>query len=747
MVKRSKDRPKDKVSKPGKRKEFVNSLRSRLTKRYQDEARGSQRSKRVPDRSKEVEARGSHCLEKVNESMVKEEDHGSVQFREDAELSLEDEKRLRNALNNGVDDLDIIYRDGIAGTEVSRSLNEDGESNNNEHVDLIDQDQTNLKCYDSTPMKSTIEILKGTGTTVVDDPENSEEGNTSVERVSTEETDLMAIGEVFSDIHDACNASNEVEGNNDAIVTLQSENDEADFVETLRSMTDLMPENIEYVKKTACSDPEHSIDKNVNSLDRQKIDKIYKKGELHTDVYMGTAMEQDEHSVWSIATDTLTYTAEQPAENKEYQYQYSDPKGGRLKRWLLKNPKNLNPNNDTSTWDSHAHDKYMRVDSALKDTYDPSVDISTTYLWSDPATTSEIQDPNSWFRRGTIRLTDNSNCKGVLADDTPVRILFDTGATKAMINKKLYAKSSLLHSYPLFKFPTQKIRVANDQIIKVSEALKFPITIDGHLFEFVAFLMPFTTQYDFIVGNKNMIELEGNLDMGRCEFTFAKRSIPLRSLTNVSVPPGKGAWIEAELERVPFDLHDGMVVIKMNINKENDMLQTMRVAMRSGRILIKFDSARKDINLQFWKGKLLGVADMRSLGYANLTQETIYRLLEKRFIMYDDEGNITNAHTSTIDDLEIKEEEDGDIDNTKLIIKPKTKELIESTKQERDRQKELHKHEGDPYPWLDADDPRRTLTDKEIIKNYIDLSDSDLSESEKKKFQKIIYKYKEAFSL
>ena len=33
----------------------------------------------------------------------------------------------------------------------------------------------------------------------------------------------------------------------------------------------------------------------------------------------------------------------------------------------------------------------------------------------------------------------------------------------------------------------------------------------------------------------------------------------------------------------------------------------------------------------------------------------------------------------------------------------------------------------DPYPWLDQDDPIRTMTDEEILYNYIDLSESDLT--------------------
>ena len=40
---------------------------------------------------------------------------------------------------------------------------------------------------------------------------------------------------------------------------------------------------------------------------------------------------------------------------------------------------------------------------------------------------------------------------------------------------------------------------------------------------------------------------------------------------------------------------------------------------------------------------------------------------------------------------------------------------------------ETKRHASDSYPWLDLDDPRRNMTDEEILDKYIDLSNSDLN--------------------
>ena len=53
----------------------------------------------------------------------------------------------------------------------------------------------------------------------------------------------------------------------------------------------------------------------------------------------------------------------------------------------------------------------------------------------------------------------------------------------------------------------------------------------------------------------------------------------------------------------------------------------------------------------------------------------------------------------------------------------------------------------DRYPWLDLDDERRHMTDKEILDKYINLDNSCLSEKEKRGVMDMLYRYKEAFSL
>ena len=53
----------------------------------------------------------------------------------------------------------------------------------------------------------------------------------------------------------------------------------------------------------------------------------------------------------------------------------------------------------------------------------------------------------------------------------------------------------------------------------------------------------------------------------------------------------------------------------------------------------------------------------------------------------------------------------------------------------------------DKYSWLDPEDERRNMTDREILEKYIDLKYSCLNKEEKMKVMDILFKYREAFSL
>ena len=110
--------------------------------------------------------------------------------------------------------------------------------------------------------------------------------------------------------------------------------------------------------------------------------------------------------------------------------------------------------------------------------------------------------------------------------------------------------------------------------------------------------------------------------------------------------------------------------------------------------------------------QMLGILDLRSLGYYQIKQGCITTELEQKYHFESAEKQCEEFNTMV---NEIKKEE-----------------------------KEVKKVK---YPWLDDSDERKHMTDKEIFSKYIDLDSSCLTESEKLQVRDMIYEYREAFSL
>ena len=67
---------------------------------------------------------------------------------------------------------------------------------------------------------------------------------------------------------------------------------------------------------------------------------------------------------------------------------------------------------------------------------------------------------------------------------------------------------------------------------------------------------------------------------------------------------------------------------------------------------------------------------------------------------------------------------------------------VNTLKKEREQRSPTNK-----YPWLDPEDERRHMTDREILEKYINLNNSCLDKGEKTKVMDMLFKYREAFSL
>ena len=144
---------------------------------------------------------------------------------------------------------------------------------------------------------------------------------------------------------------------------------------------------------------------------------------------------------------------------------------------------------------------------------------------------------------------------------------------------------------------------------------------------------------------------------------------------------------------------------------------------------------------------MMGSLDCRSLGYFHISRNSLQR------IMLDKADFLTDRET--IEYFNILKEDHKNVFKFAQEAALKKKQEIEAKRNTklRDRKskgKEDYNdsnmsEENDPYPWLDEKDPRRNMTDGECLREYIDLSDSEITEIEKRNLYKVLYKYKRHF--
>ena len=118
------------------------------------------------------------------------------------------------------------------------------------------------------------------------------------------------------------------------------------------------------------------------------------------------------------------------------------------------------------------------------------------------------------------------------------------------------------------------------------------------------------------------------------------------------------------------------------------------------------------MRLTFDQTQMLGIIDLRSLGYYKIKQGVLQQNLNHTY-HFESAHKVCDQFNRLIDTL-------------------RREERLEATEK---------------YPWLDDSDERKCMTDKEVLEKYINLDNSCLSKQEKKEVRSLLHKYKDAFSL
>ena len=300
----------------------------------------------------------------------------------------------------------------------------------------------------------------------------------------------------------------------------------------------------------------------------------------------------------------------------------------------------------------------------------------------------------------------NGHTWGQLMGGQPFDMLLDTGAPKCYMSTDFYKKNPQLHTLPKYKTTVKELRMGNGALSPAYFIIPVVFKIVRHKFEMYALVSDIKGSADLVFGMKNMFEVEGELSCRNSEFRFMNRAVPLFSLENISIKPKQKRYVKLAAPFVNY--LSGNAIAKIT---HGNSMKTVRIKLQNNVAVIEIINTSNKV-LQFTKEKAMGIVDIRSLvdfTFANFNK-------------------LANAH----EDMKIAK------------AKWKRKERIRN---EDTNPKKVKVDLVDPYPWLPKDDPRRNISDEEILRKFVDLSKSDMTEEEKEELMELILDHRDAFSL
>ena len=310
----------------------------------------------------------------------------------------------------------------------------------------------------------------------------------------------------------------------------------------------------------------------------------------------------------------------------------------------------------------------------------------------------------------TFNITLGSLVQAQLPSGLSVTVLIDTGCHKTILNRK-FLQENLFHFKNFKKVPLKedhKIKLANGLVIKTDGLIAMPLIIQDYLFQFLALVTTLSEDFDFVLGLESLIQLESVYSLGQNTLQMEDRCIPLYPVKNIILPPKAEIAILITGE-LPLTFSSGFAVVHiLPVTNTYSVITTETEFINQTTCFTLTNTINK--SRYFYHNIPFGYLDTRSIGYYEPLTATQ---------MISSDHLIFPSHMASISEHSIDRliHEEPDLGNQ------------------------------DPYQWLDAQDPRRFQTDRELLEQLIDLSDSCLTPLEKEQFYDLLEQYKKAFSL
>ena len=169
--------------------------------------------------------------------------------------------------------------------------------------------------------------------------------------------------------------------------------------------------------------------------------------------------------------------------------------------------------------------------------------------------------------------------------------------------------------------------MGNGQYVSVLFVIPVIIDIHGHRFEIFTLVSEIHDNVDLVMGMKNIFELKGVIDSRESCFSFLSRSIPFFTVMTVEIAPASQKVVMVE---APFvEELSGMAMVKILDIKEQTT-NMVKLKFIWNKVALKItNKMRKTIT--FDRTDMMGVIDLRSLGFYKIKQEVLQEHLSRHY--------------------------------------------------------------------------------------------------------------------
>ena len=312
---------------------------------------------------------------------------------------------------------------------------------------------------------------------------------------------------------------------------------------------------------------------------------------------------------------------------------------------------------------------------------------------------------------------DDGMMTGTYDNTHDIPIYIDNGSTLNIMPTHFYDNAYYLHHLPKAPMAAKTIKTGYGPV-KTHFWIDILLNVLGCMLQLKLLVCDTQAQTGILLSKMALEQLQTWQDYSNNTLYVKQTAIPLQAIQNMELLPDRKTTIEVIADRSNEAQYTDIIgrqgIVWVWSNDSSKPLQPIVATFYNDKTLITFENTTGQTQY-ITKGAKVAVLDVHSKdgGMTNFEWD----------IPTDDDGNLVMyAHTfaSSLEPTKLANEDP--------MLQAETKITVSQTPNEHSIKID---HTEDPYPWLDVDDPRRTMTDEEILRLKVPFDKSVLSAAEK----------------